>query len=197
MRGIATVDRQPESDSIAIWITNWTKSPISARHFNAVVINASEDPRFDEKVISLTRQTVVLLTEGSTLVGFPIEGRPLNVDDLGDLMDETEYWQERIVTAVETFRGPGKSPVPTFPDLPSRKDFSPAEDTASARAFATANFVRRAWTYWLASDEERRRRTVRPRTGETPWIMPEEMNLPDLAIFPPGFAGRIHVQPLV
>lgn len=197
MRGIATVDRQPDSDSIGIWVTNWTSSPVAARHFNAVVVDVARDARFDEKVISLTRQTIVLLTEGSTFIGFPHEGTPLTVDDVNDMLDETDTWQERIVSAVETYRGPGKSPIPTFPVRPKIEEFPAAEASASARAFATANFVRKAWAYWLDSDEERRRRTARPRTGETPWIMPGDMNSPDLAPFPPRFAGRVHLQPLV
>ena len=86
---------------------------------------------------------------------------------------------------------------PVFPTSPTPDDFRPEADTPSARALATANFLSRAWTRWLQTDEERRRRTAHPRTGETPWIMPEAMNTPALEPFPAEFAGRLHEQALV
>jgi hypothetical protein len=54
-----------------------------------------------------------------------------------------------------------------------------------------------AWKSWLRTDEERRRRTVQPRTGVTPWAMPEAMNGPTVPDFPTHFSEHVHLQPLV
>lgn len=56
--------------------------------------------------------------------------------------------------------------------------------------------IEKVRSHWLRTDEERRRRTVRPRTGESPWIMPEELNQAEVAEFPPAFAARVRSQPL-
>ncbi len=86
---------------------------------------------------------------------------------------------------------------PMFPPSPRAADFQPAEDTASQRAFTTANYLGKVWSRWLKTDEERRRRTARPKRGETPWIMPDDLNAPEVAEFPSAFAAPIHEQPLV
>ena len=84
-----------------------------------------------------------------------------------------------------------------FPPAPSAEDFSPDQDTASRRAFVLANYVGRVWGSWLKTDDERRKRTVQPKTGVTPWIMPECMNEQSTPDFPSGFAARVIEQPLV
>lgn len=88
MRGIATIDRQPGSDEIAVWVTSRTE--LQAGHSNAVVINTASDPQAMEKVRSLTRCSAVLLTEGSTAEGLPLDGEPLTSAELQTLLIEIE-----------------------------------------------------------------------------------------------------------
>ncbi|TFE24619.1 hypothetical protein E0F15_21255 [Frankia sp. B2] len=199
MHGIATIDRQPGSDTIAVWITNRTE-PSRAQSVNAVVIDEVNDPRGLEKVRLLTRCCVVLATDGSSLEGLPIKGDHLTVADLKALVAETEGHQQRIVAEIDAYKQRTKSKTlvsPTFLASPKIDDFPPTADTPSQRALATANFVASVWMSWLTTDEERRRRTVQPKTQLSPWIMPEELNDPTVPDFPPGFGGRLHEQPLV
>lgn len=199
MRGIATIDRQPDSDRIAVWVTSRTE-PAKAGHVNAVVIDMAGDPEALGKVRSLTRCCVVLVTDGTDVQGLPIEGEPLTVRDVEELVAETERTQAAVIDAIGDYKRRTRSKnlvEPVFPVSPAPSDFRPDEDAAPARAFATANYVSRAWTLWLRTDEERRRRTTHPRTGETPWIMPDSMNTPSLEPFPGEFASRLHEQALV
>lgn len=199
MRGIATIDRQPGSDTIAVWVTNRAES-LHAQNTNAVVIDSAKAPDAMERVRSLTRCCGVLLTEGSTLDGLPVEGESLTTTDIDALVARTEAHQQAIIAAVVDYKRRTRSSGlkdPTFPSSPTRADFAPSDNTPSQRAFMTANYLGRAWSAWLKTDEERRRRTVRPQTGETPWIMPAEMNAATVPDFPEDFAARLHVQPLV
>jgi hypothetical protein len=198
MRGICTIDRQPGSGTIAVWITG--RADITASHTNAVVIDVTTDPDAMEKVRSLSRCCVVLSTEGTKLDGLPIDGDPLTRADVSDLLTEAEESQRRILDAITAYKRRTRSNSlvePTFPPSPSLNQFKPETDEPSARAFATANYVRSAWTVWLSTDEERRRRTVQPRTGTSPWIMPEEMNGSTVPDFPARFASRLREQELV
>lgn len=198
MRGIATIDRQPGSDTIAVWVTNRTGAEVS--NTNAVVIDAFNDPDGIRKVRSLTRCCLVLATEGSDLDGLPIEGQPLTTDDLALLLHATRQRQQAIINAIAAFKERGGSKAhrePTFASAPDPAAFTPTEDTASQRAFTTANYFGQLWKAWLATDEERRRRTVRPKSGGTPWIMPDDLNQPELVEFPEEFAARAREQALV
>lgn len=198
MRGIATIDRQPNAEQIAVWITN--RDGTKATNTNAVVIDVNSDPSVVERVHSLTRCCAVLATDGSTLDGLPLEGEPLTVSDVSALLDEVEKHQQRIIDAIEDYKRRTRSTSlvePTFPARPHREHFMPTADTAAQRALTTANYVGRAWSAWLTTDEERRRRTVQPKTGNTPWIMPEDMNAATVPHFPDEFAARLHEQPLV
>lgn len=198
MRGIATIDRQPGSDEIAVWVTSRTE--LQAGHSNAVVIDTASDPQAMEKVRSLTRCSAVLLTEGSTADGLHFDGEPLTSADLQTLLVEIEDQQTAISDAVEQYKRSSRSKTltePKFPALPTPESFAYDGDGAGSRAFAQANLLQKAWTAWLQTDEERRRRTIQPRTGKTPWVMPEHMNAPNVSNFPAKFAERVHEQPLV
>lgn len=198
MRGIAVVDRQAGASQIAVWIT--TRGGAQASNTNAVVIDIEGDPDAVKKVRSLSRCCAVLATDGTTLDGLPIEGEPLSVADVNVLLDEVEAQQARILKAITEYKRRTRSKAliePTFPARPAHEAFKPTEDTASQRAFTTANFVGKAWSTWLKTDEERRRRTEQPKTGKTPWIMPEEMNSATVPDFPEQFASRLYEQPLV
>ncbi len=196
MRGFVTIDRQPGSDHIAFWVTSRTEAT-KATHVNAVVIDMANDPRAQEKVRSLTRSAAVLVTDGSDIEGLPVEGPPLTVADVEFLVTEMKRTQEAITDAIIDYKRRTRSKnlvEPVFPPSPTPDDFRPEADTPQARALATANFLSRAWSRWLQTDEERRRRTAHPRTGKTPWIMPEAMNSPGPEPFPDAFADRLHAQ---
>lgn len=198
MRGIATIDRQPDSDNIAIWVTS--RTDMQAGHTNAVTIDLTADPRAMDKVRSLTRCSAVLLTEGSTADGLPIDGEPLTSADVEALVTEIEAQRVAITDAVQEYKRRSRSKTltePEFQSLPSPDSFHPKDDTAKSRAFALANLLQKLWTEWLRTDEERKRRTVQPRTGKTPWVMPEHLNAPTVPDFPAKFAERVHEQPLV
>ena len=197
MQGIAVIDRQAGAADIAVWITS--RDGAQARNVNAVVVRA-DDPDAARKVRSLTRCCAVLATDGTILDDLPVEGEPLRVADLDKLLDEVEAQQDRILGAITDHKRRTRSKAltePTFPARPAPEHFLPKEDIASQRALATANFLGRAWNTWLKTDEERRRRTEQPKTGKTPWIMPDDMNSATVPDFPQEFAARLVVQPLV
>jgi hypothetical protein len=52
------------------------------------------------------------------------------------------------------------------------------------------------WSAWLATEEQRVRRTINPRTGTPPWIMPEALGSPALAEFPPKFGQLVKPEPV-
>ncbi|HLS15682.1 MAG TPA: hypothetical protein VK095_14320 [Beutenbergiaceae bacterium] len=195
MRGIAIVDRQPDAEQIAVW--NTSRDGSRATNVNAVVIDTSNDPDAMAKVLSLVHRCVVLKTEGTSLDSLPIEGEALDVADVAALLDEVEAQQSRILAVIADYKRTTRSRTlvePTFPVRPAPEDFIPAEDTPALRALAMANYFGHSWTTWLSTDEERRRRTVQPVTGTTPWIMPESMNAATVPDFPEAFAGRLYVQ---
>jgi hypothetical protein len=86
---------------------------------------------------------------------------------------------------------------PTFPAIPLFADLPAPAEKPGAAALVLASYLARAWTAWLKSDLERQRRTVQPKTGNTPWIMPAELNEPAIVALPPGFASRLHEEPMV
>jgi hypothetical protein len=202
MLGFAVIDNQPGDDDVAVWVVGQV-GPQQAGNVNAVTIDRHGDPDAAEKIRSLTRNHAVVLTAGSTPESLPVDGEALTVDDLEDLVRETEALQGRIAESVRTYARKARSKTiapPDFEPSPKRADFAPTADTADTatqRAFQTANFLNRAWTAWLRTDEQRRRRTVRPKTNETPWMMPEDLGSTAQASLPPAFAARVTLQPQV
>lgn len=196
MQGIATIDRQPDSDTIVIWLTKRTES-LRADHTNAVTIDAASDPSAMEKVRSLTHGCAVLITEGSVLDGLPVEGELLTVADIEALVAATAAHQRLILEAVRAHKRRARSATlkdPIFPVLPTATDFHTSDGNPSQRTLATANYAAKAWSAWLRTDEERRRRTARPTSGETPWMMPDELNSPEIAPIPETLATRFREQ---
>lgn len=194
MRAIATVDRQPASDEIVMWVTSRVE-PLRAANSNAVSLDAATDVDALEKVRSLTRECAVLATEGSVLEGLPIEGTRLELADVEGLIAETEERQRAIVAAVGEYKRRTKSAgikEPSFAPSSRATDFPLRHSDAVQRTLATANFVAQAWSEWLETDDERRRRTMNPRTRSSPWMMPDELNSPEVGAFPPLLAARLH-----
>jgi hypothetical protein len=199
VRRIITIDRQPGSDIIAIWTTTRT-SRLEVSHTNANAIDAASNPDAVRITRSLTRDCAVLITDGSVLDGLPVEGEPLTREDIAAWVTATKEHQQDILAAMDDYKLRTRSNAivsPAFVDGPDSADFVPTEDTATQRALSTADYLLRAWTLWLQTEEERRRRTARPKTGETPWMMPDQLNDPEVASLPAALAERIHAQPLV
>ncbi|RJS45327.1 hypothetical protein [Nocardioides cavernaquae] len=196
MRSIVTIDRQSADESVAIWVTS--RGGSHAVHANAVVIE-SDDPMLVEKVRSLTRCAVVLVTAGTTLDGFPVDGMPLSEEHLHGFIAEIEEHRSRISSVVADYKRKSRSRTLTEPEFPAISPVDGADShlTASERAFALANEVMRLWSAWLETDEERRKRTVQPRTGLTPWVMPIDMNNAKIPDFPDRFLAAMTVQSVV
>jgi hypothetical protein len=224
MRGFVTIDRQPASGIVAMWVTarvgsgridqSWADDEDGGQrstdtrpmNVNAVVVDTNLDPSAIDKVRSLTRAAVVVATAGSVLDGLPVDGDPIHPAEFEALLDETEAQQRRILEALDVYAiniSPKTGKVlkprsivrPDWLPRPSLEQFKPHEDSAPARALATANFVCAAWRYWLASDDERRARAL--PSGRTPPRMPPDLRSPVVPDFPPTFASALRTQDAV
>jgi len=189
--GFAIIDRQVGTDVTAVWLTTRVDDE-QVGHTNAVCI-VDTDPEREKKLRSLIADRAVILTTGSE-PPLPLAA-PLEVTAIDELLQETSAHQQRIREAVsKSPRGKGLV-QPTFPSAPSAPNTSELRDAAQ-RALITANYLARVWTAWLAAEEQRRRRTIDPRTQTSPWLMPEDMNSPHIAEFPFGFSQRVRPEPL-
>lgn len=195
MLGIVTVDRQLDGYPSAIWVTNQS-APTEASHSNAVVLDVDEDPSALAKIRSLTRGNIVVKTAGSDIRDLSIEGGGRVLADIQEMVQETRLFQREIRQLVADYRKRTRTSLvdPDFPTPPDPREFHATSDVPHMRALALANYVVAAWTCWLKIDEERRRRTVQPRTGNSPWIMPEDLNSQEPAVLPRNFAQRVVVQ---
>lgn len=204
MRSVAIVDNR-DGSTIAVWITTRVSS-LSVSNVNAVVVNTATDPGAIEKVRLLTRDRAVFLTEGSSADGLPVEGRPLTITDIATLIAETEALQQRILDAIAAFAvrpdpktgqrpaKPRKIVSREIPVSPRQWDFKAKEDVPAMRALAAANYLARAWSLWLETDDERRKRSLDVKGR--PWMMPPDLANPLIAELPCEFAARFHLQPL-
>lgn len=198
MLGFAVVDHRAESGIAAVWLTSRLAAN-TADHTNAVTIELETDEDALKKVHALTRDRLVVMTQGSTSKGLPITSNTLTLEDVGSLASETLDHQARIIEAIDAYAKKTKNSNlarPAFNKPISLDLFVPSEDTATQRAFQTANYVARAWTDWLATDDERRKRSENPRTKKAPWIMPDGMNSKVIEELPAAFIERFVPQPL-
>jgi hypothetical protein len=139
----------------------------------------------------------VVLTDGTKP---PITFKhPLAIDALTGLIDETSAYQQRIIEAVADYAKRTKNKNLVAPIFArDRAELKPdGRHEPAYRALSAANYVRDAWAAWLATEEQRVRRTINPRTGKPPGIMPEEMGSTTLADFPPEFGKLVLPEPLV
>lgn len=193
MLGFAIVDWQPSAKAVAIWLTTHVGGT-AVQHTNAVVIDR-DDERFDEKIHALTADRAVILTGGSNA-----DGRfqhAVGVEILDDLIAETATRQQLIQKAVTDYMAKTKNKnlvVPDFRSPPTRPVGTPPE--LQLRALAAANYVADVWSGWLATEEQRTRRAADPRTGSSPWIMPEGLAAPEVSVFPDQFGERVKPEPL-
>ncbi|WP_067799158.1 hypothetical protein [Nocardia beijingensis] len=192
MLGFATVDRQPTADSTAVWLTSRIDT-IVVRNTNAVVV-CHDDPDHDTKVRSLTADHAIVLTDGTEPPLPFVYANRVGVFD--EMIKLTAAHQERICQAIRDYsrRNRANLVLPGF--LPTPVLTAAEQDAPQFRALTVANYVGAVWEAWLYTDEQRYRRTVTPRFGKTPWIMPLELNSPTIAAFPPEFAERVRPESL-
>ncbi|MEV0031069.1 hypothetical protein [Nocardia sp. NPDC050793] len=192
MLGFATVDRQPLAESTAVWLTSRTGNNF-VRNTNAVVIR-HDDPDYIKKVRSLTAERSVVLTDGTEP---PVTfAHAVRIGAFDALIEQTSQYQERICTAISDYASRKRTElvVPRFLPVPSLT--TPEQDEPQFRALSVANYIGSVWAAWLFTEEQRLRRTVSPRTQETPWIMPADLNSPTIAVLPAEFADRVKPEPL-
>ena len=190
MLGFAIVDRQPKAGATAVWLTGREGSRVG--HTNAVVI-AHDDERYDYKVWALTADRAVVLTDG-TEPPKTFE-HALDIAAFDGFIDETAARQELIVEIVTEYAKRTKNSNLVIPEFGSARPTLKTDDRDEPqyRALAVANYIAAVWSAWLDTDEQRARRTAHPRTGKSPWIMPEPLGSPELVEFAPEF-GKL-VQP--
>ncbi len=194
MLGFAVVDRLPSGDTTAVWLTSRVE-PDRAEHTNAVTLSDS-DPDWDRKFRSLIADRIALLTPGSDAPSFLCNA--VSVEVLENFRREIDQLQSRIVDAVTEYseRTRSKNLVrPTFSPTPSPDDLDLSSRNPALRALATANLLQRLWTCWLVTEEQRRRRSIDPKNGTSPWIMPEDMSAAAIAELPPCLSDKSSLQP--
>jgi hypothetical protein len=193
MLGFAIVDRQPTANATAVWLTTRIEGS-QVNHTNAVVI-PHDDERHDAKVRNLTADRAVVLTNGST-APLPFV-HALSVDAFDGLVDETSGHQQLIADAVAGYAARTKNRNLTMPEFSAPPQLKiDSRDEPAYRTLSVANYVAAVWSAWLVTDEQRVRRTINPRTGTRPWIMPEALGSPALAEFPPKFGQLVKPEPV-
>lgn len=174
MLGFATVDHAGSSGTTVVWLTSRIE-PNRAEHTNAVTLGANDEDG-GHKFQVLVADRLVVLTQGSVAP----EWLPSAVT--ADLIDEwVEYIrqrQEQICAAIA--KRSSNLVQPTFPPIPSLDSIEVSAGLSDQvkRTFITATYVARTWTAWLETEQQRLRRTVDPKTGATPWIMPDALSGP-------------------
>jgi hypothetical protein len=193
MLGFAIVDRQPTASSTAVWLTSHIEGS-RVNHTNAVVIS-HDDEGHDAKVRSLTIDRAVVLTHG-TIPPVPFV-HALGVDAFDGLVDQTSAHQRVIADAIADYAARTRNRNLVMPDFPKAHKFTiDQRDEPAYRALSVANYVAAVWTAWLATDDQRVRRTTDPRTGKPPWIMRDGLADPVLAELPAEFADLAKPEPM-
>lgn len=191
MLGFAVLDRRPASETTAVWSVSRSGDNL-VRNTNAVVLR-QDDPEFGAKIHALTADRSVVLTDGSEA---PIAfAHAVGIEVFDDLVRRTASLQERIGAAVAEYAGRKRVSLVAPRFLPVPALAAPVEDEPRYRALAAADYIGLVWAAWLFTEDQRARRTVSPRTQETPWIMPDELNSPVVAALPAEFADRVKPEP--
>ncbi|MFJ1457880.1 hypothetical protein [Nocardia sp. N2S4-5] len=154
-----------------------------------------DDERYDAKVRALTADRAVVLTTGTApCMEF---AHALLIGEFDGLLTETARHQQRITQAVAEYASRTHNRNLVSPNFPAAPKFAiDKRDEPAYRAWSTANYIADVWSAWILTDEQRVRRTIEPRTGSSPWIMPEELGEPNLAMFPSEFAKRLRPEPV-
>lgn len=194
--GFAVIDCVAGSGQVAVWLISRVAAAETAST-NAVVLDLLDDGQAHRKIHAMTRQRVVLQTPGSDCEALPLTDPVAHLSSLDAIVDYADAMLVEIKQAIEAYarRVRSKSlavPAPHRPSLGAPSD----EGLPSARALAGANMLRQAWDYWLRVEQERVRRTVQPKTGTGPWIMPPGLDSPSIRVLPDEWMARAVQQPL-
>lgn len=204
VESFAVIDHKAGSSTIATWVVARLE-PLVVRNTNAVVVDMDTESDGLAKVRLLTRLRIVVLTDGSTPEGLPLDFAPLSIADIGLLIAETSRLQELIGDAVEAYAwrpSPKTGSLPTsrrnivpprFPAGPTTVELRPHEDSPVGRALATANLLSAAWSTWLETEDERRRRCA--TTDGVTWMLPDDARETSIRALPPALAERAHIEP--
>jgi len=198
MLGFATVDHQHRDNIVAVWLTSRITAT-SADHTNAVAIRLDSDFNALKKVHALSRDRIVVMTDGSTSDGLPIDAKTMTLTDVSSIDSETVERQTLIIKAIDDFaeKNANHNLVhPVFSDPVSLQTFAVSAASATGRALQAANYIARVWSSWLKTDAERLSRTQHPQTKITPWIMPEALNSRSIEELPTDLTERFRPQPL-
>lgn len=197
MRGFAVLDCQPGSPLVAIWLTKRV-GHTSVEHTNAVLLDMTSDAKARVKAHSLTRDVVLVLTEGSVPDLFLVSGTFLtraDFDELGLVAHELGLGVAAGVDAYVKRTRKYALNRPNFPSTPVSSEPPSADATPTERALNLANHVQAAWVRWLVAEDERSRRTTDGR-GNSPWMMPPELATTGFSEFPVEWATQLKRQPL-
>jgi hypothetical protein len=204
VESFAVIDNKAGSSTIATWVVARLE-PLVVRNTNAVVVDMDTESDALAKVRLLTRSRIVVLTDRSIPEGLPLDFAPLSIEDIGLLIAETARLQELIGDAVEAYAWrpslkTGSLPTsrrnivpPRFPAGPTTVELRPHEDSPVGRALATANLLSAAWSTWLETEDERRRRCA--ITDGIIWMLPDDVREACTRALPPALAERAHIEP--
>lgn len=198
MLGFATVDHQQWDSVVTVWLTSRVTAT-TAVHTNAVVIDPDAESNALQKIHALTRDRIVVMTDGSTPDGLPIDANTMTLKYVSSIVSETVERQRRIVEEIDAYAEKTGNPSlvrPVFRDPVSLETFAVSDASATGRALQTANYIARVWNRWLKTDAERLSRTQHPQTKATPWIMPEELNIRGIEELPVDLTERFRPQPM-
>lgn len=196
--GFAVVDAHPDCEEIAVWLVSLIPGNHVAKTNAVLVEDRHGGGRRDDQLRALTRDRIVVETPGS--------------GPLPEFIDQPSSWglvlrfgqivqqhQDAIIRSVDDFARQAKNRKlarPDFSALPDLDSFVPGK-SAVLRALETAVVLEAVWRCWIESEDERVRRTVNPRTGKTPWMMPHELNDHLVNVLPGDLVSASRVQAVV
>lgn len=174
MLGFATVDNGGSTGVTVVWLTSRVQ-PNRAEHTNAVTLYAADED-CENKFQALVADRLLVLTQGSIAPEWLPSAK--TVEAIDGWVEYTAARQDQICAAI-AMRSTNLV-QPTFPTRPSMDDINISVELADQvkRTLITATYVARTWTAWLETEQQRLKRTVDPKTGATPWIMPANLSGP-------------------
>lgn len=177
MLGFATVDLSAQDNTLTVWLTS-AHGTDSASHTNAVTFDLDDD-RTPRRALGMACDRYVVLTDRTPREHPLLASWGVEPSDLAMLAKETTAAQAIVLASFSEYRArPGKSSLiePNLPAVPPPLKQAKFETSTSQQlTLALANQVRRTWTAWLTTEQERVKRwAYMPggQEGETPALIP-------------------------
>lgn len=190
--GFAVADYAASNGTVMLWLVSRT-STAEATNTNAVVVNLETDPNAETKIASLLHNRVVVFT-GEDHFPLPVSVRTSVYTDLLRVWRECcSELDDSILKAIDAYVDQNPNAKLVRPEL-SPPDIHNNLDSLDQvqRALTVANNLRKVWTHWLSLEQERSRRTIQPKTGASPWIMPVDLSDPNISEVPAAiFSNRV------